>query len=543
MSFEQTGTANVQRFAGQFAETIVGAGLGDIDHDGNYSSSDINLFAALLQSSNTQFDAAGDLDGDGRIDGADLTLLGDRLDDVNADGETQQAYDDLVAQLSDPLQVESITPTPSGVTVVFSEAIDSSVLNLYDGDDAAIDAADALLTDNAGSPVAGSLVLEADSRTLHFIPTGGPLPAGDYTFTLRGRTEGIVSSAGVPLDGNEDGAAGGDFVSSVPVFREADVVVLSLPDFSRGPGQPVELQGTTGIPLSVLSLGGVTEIDFVLHFDNGSLNITGYDLTEQLPDGWTKDIEDVATPGQIRVKLSGDTPLPAGELSLVVFAANVVAAERGGARRLWIDSAAANEGTRFVDADMAVHSNSYVGDASGNGEYSAFDASQIARVAVGLQNGFEFFGMIDPVIIGDATGNKSLSALDASYVARRAVGLAQPEIPEIPTPMPAPVAGIRGFTADASLLWGLTAASVQPPPPMPIERENELESADLRSAADVERGQRFADDYFIADEELLARAKHLAAGNAAEQAEFDADEVESAESWEAVFSEIGASDR
>ena len=72
------------------------------------------------------------------------------------------------------------------------------------------------------------------------------------------------------------------------------------------------------------------------------------------------------------------------------------------------------------------------GDATGNGLYGALDASFIARVAVGLDSGFDAYDRVDPILIGDVTGNGMISAFDASFVARKAVGLPQPEIPDLP---------------------------------------------------------------------------------------------------------------
>src|SRR5438046_1060830 len=50
-------------------------------------------------------------------------------------------------------------------------------------------------------------------------------------------------------------------VSSTPAFTAAPVVV-SIPDFARGPGQAVNLPASsaTGIPLSISNAAGVTKI-------------------------------------------------------------------------------------------------------------------------------------------------------------------------------------------------------------------------------------------------------------------------------------------
>ena len=56
-------------------------------------------------------------------------------------------------------------------------------------------------------------------------------------------------------------------------------------------------------------------------------------------------------------------------------------------------------------ADAAIQAVAYFGDATGNGDYSGLDAQRVARVAVGLDNGFAAYPYIDPVIITDADGS------------------------------------------------------------------------------------------------------------------------------------------
>lgn len=85
VSFEPTGNYNVQRIPGLFTSTIFGAGLGDLDFDGTYTTSDLFRFRELLCHDNSQFNPAADLNADGWITFADFELMGDRLADVNAD--------------------------------------------------------------------------------------------------------------------------------------------------------------------------------------------------------------------------------------------------------------------------------------------------------------------------------------------------------------------------------------------------------------------------------------------------------------------------
>ncbi|MFP6753002.1 MAG: Ig-like domain-containing protein, partial [Pirellulaceae bacterium] len=98
VSFEQTGNSNIQRVPGLFTSTIVGAGLGDLDHDGDYDLDDVNRFGAIYRSGEAEFYAAGDFTADGLTTYADLLAMIARLKEVEADVVTVAAAEDLQAE-------------------------------------------------------------------------------------------------------------------------------------------------------------------------------------------------------------------------------------------------------------------------------------------------------------------------------------------------------------------------------------------------------------------------------------------------------------
>jgi len=112
-----------------------------------------------------------------------------------------------------PLAVASHRVTPSGFTARFTGSLDTQNLNLYDTQTNDQGPADVALVrhlpDGSCEDIPGSLVVDSDSAT--FIVTGGPLPAGDYTATLRGSSNGFKDLAGQILDGDGDGSPGGDY--------------------------------------------------------------------------------------------------------------------------------------------------------------------------------------------------------------------------------------------------------------------------------------------------------------------------------------------
>ncbi|MDE0864064.1 MAG: Ig-like domain-containing protein, partial [Rubripirellula sp.] len=85
VSYEPTGSVNVQRVPGLFTSTIVGAGLGDLDFDGDVDLNDTQQFEIVFFSNNAQFNPAADFNGDGQIDYADLDLFSISQADAGAD--------------------------------------------------------------------------------------------------------------------------------------------------------------------------------------------------------------------------------------------------------------------------------------------------------------------------------------------------------------------------------------------------------------------------------------------------------------------------
>ena len=175
-----------------------------------------------------------------------------------------------------------------------------------------------------------------------------------------------------------------------------------------------------------------------VHFDPDQLDIAGVNPAADLPGDWqmdfqllSADIAEITASGLELAENMGDlfklaTAIPESATYLASQVLRLAGVELRGAADELIPAR----------GDEAVHVSVYVGDATGNEIYSGLDASWLARIAVGLDTGFDGLGTVDPMIVGDVTGNGAISALDASFVARKAVGLEQPGIPDVP---PAPL--------------------------------------------------------------------------------------------------------
>ncbi len=103
-TFDGVNGFNVQRFAGLSTTTNIGAGLGDLDADGVFESSDLNGsggFEEVLYSENQLFNAAADVNADGLIDNLDLFDLGDELLAGGASGAVLDEYREVLRRRGD----------------------------------------------------------------------------------------------------------------------------------------------------------------------------------------------------------------------------------------------------------------------------------------------------------------------------------------------------------------------------------------------------------------------------------------------------------
>jgi hypothetical protein len=159
VTYEIDGNYNVQRFPGLYTNTPLGKGLGDLNHDGQYSQTDVanaaGAFEQILYSQNQQFDAAGDINGDGKIDDKDLFLLKStyqvagasqatlnevraailRRGDLNHDGFTNAAdIDYLSRRLNQPVTWATDLNADGGIDQGDADTLVHTVLGKLDGD-------------------------------------------------------------------------------------------------------------------------------------------------------------------------------------------------------------------------------------------------------------------------------------------------------------------------------------------------------------------------------------------------------------------------
>lgn len=392
------------------------------------------------------------------------------------------AVDGIITVLASPatLTVTGLTPTSSGFEIVFSRPVAAEALNLYYGVDAALGPADVELRDGSGNLVRGSLVIGDGAQTAAFIRTGGPLATGDYAVQLRSAVDGFQDVLGELLDGNADGTPGDPYAGWFTVADPpAGSVVIGIPDFSRGPGQPVNVPGSEsdGIPLTLSDGAGVQDIDLRLAYDPELLEITGASASAGAQLTLTQE-----GPGQVRLEFHAPAPLPAGATVFAHLVANVLpTASYAAMHVLDLRQVLVDAGATPAIEDDGVHLVAYFGDATGNGTYSSLDTSRVSRVVVGLDNGFSAYPLADPLLVGDLTGNGNFSSLDTSWISRVIVGLPVAEVPPLPGPAPqTSVSGgdaLQSVSPDLNDLHHLNASASTGLLPLPLAQTSRESSA------------------------------------------------------------------
>jgi hypothetical protein len=349
------------------------------------------------------------------------------------DGEVEDYPVAIVAGTTTFL-VSSAVPTNTGVVINFNREFDRLPLNLYDASNQ-FGATDVTLVGATVGSIRGSVVIDPNNRRLTFVSTTGILPADNYTLTLRSAADGVRDSAGLLLDGDANGVAGGDFVTTITVSpRNPNAVTLSLPNFARGPQQAVNIPAneTTGLPISFSNGSGITSATFELRYNPALLIITAATVAPGLPLGTNAILTFPAT-GVARIQFTSPTSLAAGVTRFVDLQVSVPStAPYQEMQALDLSSIVLNGGAIAALDDDAVHVVAYFGDVTANGSYSGTDAAYIARLAVGIETGLAAYKLLDPIIVGDITGNDAFSALDTALVLQQSVGITVPEIPALP---------------------------------------------------------------------------------------------------------------
>ena len=344
------------------------------------------------------------------------------------------------------LEVQSLTPTSTGFTVTFNAPVNTSVLSLYGAGTSS--APVATLVGQSIGPVTGSLVVSPNGETVTFIKTSGLLAADTYTITLVSGANAFESTAGALLDGIGNGVPGSNLTSTFTVSPLAsNAVVVSIPDFTRGYGQAVNVPAstTTGLPITISTGQNVSSVTLTLTYNPALLTLSSFTTT--IPGAMAT--ANLSTPGTAVITISSATQFSstAGAITLGDFTAAVPNNATYGSKEILhitnlsvFDDSTVPQPLPSVGQD-AIHVAAFFGDTSGDGAYTTQDVTLEQR-DIGLVNsGFPFYQMADPVLIGDTTGNGQIQANDTTLIQRVIGQISVPNIPPLPTGITPPPSG------------------------------------------------------------------------------------------------------
>jgi hypothetical protein len=336
----------------------------------------------------------------------------------------------------DYLNVVSIEVQASGYHVQFDQRFDPARFTLYGQKATGNGVGDARLVSSTGTEVRGTAIVDADGKGFTFVRTGGLLAQGTYTLTLSGQSIGFVDLQGRGLDGNQSAGNGDDFVTTVNVGAETGPVV-TIGEFARGPGQPVNLPATgTGIPINLINGADLSEVEFEVAYDVSKLVISN--VVAAAPNA-TVTFQNSG--GVLHVLVRG-LNVGAGSTRIASIIADVpaAAASQYTSKQVLdvgsvVGRAAGGEIVRPGVGDDGVHVVGYFGETSGNGRLSIADVSLLQRVVTGLDTGFAAYQLADPTLVADISGNGVISVADQSLLQREVQSLGNPalDVPQIPT--------------------------------------------------------------------------------------------------------------
>ncbi|MCY2990669.1 MAG: S8 family serine peptidase [Planctomycetota bacterium] len=407
--------------------------------------------------------AVGDLDGNGTVDLALAnsqensvsvrmnTLVGGTYRVALTGTEVVNGLDFGLQLIDTTLKVSSCTPTGTGFVARFNWDLAAGVLNLVD-QGGTLGPADVTVVGATVGEVRGSLVVGPGLRTVTFIKTGGVLVPDTYTVTLVSGAKAFRDPAGNLLDGNGDGTAGDDYRTNLTVSAPAaNTITVSLPDFVRGYGQPVNLpanDSAAGIPLQLSDGLHVSRVQLTLHYDPSLLGVQAFALSSSLAAAGAQAHFSVVSPGTVTLSVTAPQTFAtaSGVLTVGSFTAAVPATAFYGAKHVLdiadlhvYDDGPVPAELSAVDDD-AIHVAAFFGDASGSRGYNSPDVTLVQRVIGQLNTGFSAYQLADPLLLADITGNAKLQANDTVSLQRLIGQVPVGNVPALPTGITPPTA-------------------------------------------------------------------------------------------------------
>ncbi len=353
-----------------------------------------------------------------------------------SDGVSSSEAEVRLTVAHDVLVVAQLSGRHDGFEVVFSRAIAQSGLDVGGV------AADVVVLDAAGAPVAGSLFVAADGRSARFIASGGLLADGSYSVRLRAGSQALRDLEGVALNGQTDPVQGSDHIGAFTVARNSALSV-GVADTARGPGQRLGVGlNDTGLAVVLSQGSGVTELRFTLVYDPALLGVATLTRGASLPAGASFSVTELSA-GRLAVVITATSGLPAGTVTLAMLNATVPSgAAYGAAQVIDLRDLLVNGGALAALDDDGVHVVAYPGDLDGDRQHSAADVALMRGLLDGSAARLSQLPLIDAALLGDVNGSGRFDAVDPLRLLQTlsgSTGLVLPIPGSTPVPVPPPV--------------------------------------------------------------------------------------------------------
>ena len=290
------------------------------------------------------------------------------------------------------------------------------------------------------------------------------------------------------------GLVAGDTVTGPGIFGGGDTIT------AVGPGNQITLLHNATATSANLANGGVvlndshgaqtiTLVSLTLAYNPSLLNVTGYSIIG-LGDPSDSSVTtfDTSTAGLVKITFATSTGIvlgAGGSQTFLSLQSNVPSTANYATKEILdLQNISINAGSITPIDDAAVHVSGFLGDSTGDETYTGLDAQLIARLAVGIDPGFQAWVLADPLIVGDVNGDSVLTGLDALQMARQAVGITQSTIPSLPS-VPTAILGPDPMLSIPTDFAANPQATVWVP--VNLDHSDGLDSVELSIAYDTSR--------------------------------------------------------
>lgn len=305
----------------------------------------------------------------------------------------------LVSVTTPGLRVVSVEPAPWGARVRFNAEFFEDLPNASRLPGAPDEPIDVEILAADGTPVPGSLVLDADRKGFVFVASGGGLSPGDYTLRLLGGDTGWRNRYDRLETGDTDVFERHFSVAGAGI--DVDVADVVAP-------AGAQLGGTTGLPVTLTQVGGIRTATIRLAWDADILTLEGLDTS--LPGATITALSAPSEPDaagwrQALFRITLAKPSVAGPLDVAQIIGRIASGVPAGtvadalAVAILDINGTTNPGIDPIDEDRSLIVATPKGDADASGTVTPEDRALIEATDIAAREGFDAWRLLDPNLI------------------------------------------------------------------------------------------------------------------------------------------------